>query len=111
MLPDSFSFTTTKSGLANVLDNECEVSKAWLPDGGQPAPPMAKFIAIWDTGATRSVISQNVVAACGLVPIGATRVQGVFGSKLAPVFLVNIGLPNRVAIPELPVTLGGTHWR
>jgi hypothetical protein len=32
--------------------------------------------------------------------------KGVFGSKLAPVFLVNIGLPNRVAIPELPVTLG-----
>ena len=106
MLPPSYSFTTSKTGLVNVLANECEVSKAWLPSGSQPAPPMAKFKAIWDTGATRSVISQNVVNACGLAPIGATRVYGVHGLKLADVFLVNIGLPNRVAIPELRVTLG-----
>ena len=66
MLPPSYSFTTSKTGLVNVLANECEVSKAWLPSGSQPAPPMAKFKAIWDTGATRSVISQNVVNACGL---------------------------------------------
>ena len=105
MLTGSYSFTTVSEGLANVLVNECEISKAWLPSSGLPPPEKAKFRAVWDTGATTSVISQNVVDACELVPIGATRVTGVLASEIADVFLVNILLPNQVGITELPVTL------
>ena len=70
MLAGSYSFTTVSEGLANGLVNECEISKAWLPNSGLPPPERARFKAVWDTGATTSVISQNVVDACKLVPIG-----------------------------------------
>lgn len=48
-------------------------------------------MAIWDTGATHSVITQNVVNTC---------------VSPANTYLVNIGLPNGVAFGNLEVTLG-----
>ncbi len=105
-MPESFSFTTSGTGPLRVLANNCQVSKAWSPVGGQPPPLGATFRAIWDTGATRSVISQNVISACELAPISATKVYGVDGPMLADVFLVNIVLPNKVGFPELTVTAG-----
>jgi predicted aspartyl protease len=68
---------------------------------------MTSFVAIWDTGATHSVISPNVVKACGLQSIGVQRVYHAQGEALnVKRFLVNLGLPNRVGFPGLPVTLG-----
>ena len=40
------------------------------------------------------------------MPISATKVYGVAGLMVADVFLVNILLPNKVGVSELPVTLG-----
>lgn len=79
---------------------------AWDPNGSEPAPPMNPFTAIWDTGATGSMITQAVVDACGLTPTGMTEVHHAHGSSLAEVFLVNIGLPNAVAFSGIPVTKG-----
>src|SRR2546430_1171281 len=62
-------------------------------------------VAIWDTGATGSVITQHVVDVCGLKPIGRTKVAGVHSEETSPVFLVNIELPN-VGFRDLSVTLG-----
>ena len=68
---------------------------------------MVAFTGIWDTGATRSVITQNVVDACGLQSIGVQKVYHAQGeSQNVQQFLVNIGLPNKVGFPGLPVTLG-----
>ena len=68
---------------------------------------MFPFTAIWDTGATHSVISQNVVDKCGLIAVGLTDVHHAQGkTERVPWFLVNIRLPNRVGIPGLPVILG-----
>ena len=68
---------------------------------------MVPFTAIWDTGATHSVVSQSVVDACALEPIGVQKVyhaQGETGD--VPAFLVNIALPNNVGFSGLRVTLG-----
>ena len=68
---------------------------------------MATFVAIWDTGATRSVISQKVVEACGLEAIGVQKVYHAQGEASdVEAFLVNIGLPNNVEFQGLRVTLG-----
>ena len=68
---------------------------------------MVEFTALWDTGATNSVITQNVVDACGLKPTGFGSIFHAQGeSRNIERFLVNIGLPNNVAFPGLPVTLG-----
>lgn len=68
---------------------------------------MSKFTAVWDTGATTSVVTQAVVDQCGLKPIGTTTVSHAQGETPdVDVFLVNIGLPNMVGIPGLRVLKG-----
>ena len=91
----------------NVLTNQCEVSEAWEPKNTEDGPRMEAFPAIWDTGATRSVISQSVVDTCGLESIGVETVYHAQGEAHdVPAFLVNVGLPNNVRFPGLRVTLG-----
>jgi hypothetical protein len=67
---------------------------------------MVPFDAIWDTGATHSVITQAVADACGLSPTGTTLVQHVEGSAQAETYLINIGLPNGVGYSGIRVTKG-----
>jgi len=71
-----------------------------------PVPPWTPFSAIWDTGATGCVITDGVVKACNLHPVGIARVSGVHGDADSEVFLVNIRLPNNVAMASVSVTKG-----
>ena len=87
-----------------VLSNECLVSQAWEPSFLEPQPTMLPFIAIWDTGATNSAVTQDVIDACGLVATGLTTVHHVDGSTDTETYLVNIGLPNKVAFVGVRVT-------
>lgn len=64
------------------------------------------FVAIWDTGATSSVITQRVVDACGLVATGIAQVQVVDRVVQSETYLVNIGLPDRVLITAVRVSKG-----
>ena len=101
------SFTRHSDIRLRVLETECHVSDVWDPSGPDPQPAVESFVAIWDTGATNSVISQKVVEACQLTPVGTTTVhhsQGV--EEGVPVFLINIILPNNVQFRGLPVNLG-----
>ncbi len=103
----SISFTTTaQGGRLNVLINECGVSQAFHPQDGGTFPTVCKFGAIWDTGATNSVITQAVIDACGLIATGMTKVHGVHGASVAETFLVNITLPNNVMFSNIRVTKG-----
>jgi hypothetical protein len=104
--PTFRAFTTVANGLVNVLQNECWISTAWHPANPGPRPELHQFLAIWDTGATNSVISQKVVDVCGLAPIGMVKVHGVSGEMLAETYLVNIGLPNLVGFYAVRVTKG-----
>ncbi len=65
-----------------------------------------EYQAIWDTGATASVITQAVVDACGLQPIGVVQTHGVHGTQLSDVYLVNIRLPQGVGFMHVEVTKG-----
>jgi len=66
----------------------------------------AQFEAIWDTGATGSVITQKVVDDLGISPVGLTKVDGVNSSQLSAEYLVNFLLPSRVGVRGVRVTLG-----
>jgi hypothetical protein len=106
MPPKSSCFTSVASngGLLNVLKNECGISQAFKPTDGSAALPVIWFVAIWDTGATNSCISQKVIDDCNLAPVGMAKVQGVHGSKDEEAFLVNIYLPNSVTFVGVRVT-------
>jgi hypothetical protein len=102
--PAVHAFTTTAKVRRNVLSNECQISRAWDPARGGLEPPLQAFDAIWDTGATNSAISRDVVEQCGLVPTGMTEVSGVHGVETVETYLVNIRLPNGVTVTNTRVT-------
>jgi len=64
------------------------------------------FSAIWDTGATNTVITENVAKQCGLAPTGMTLVQTAHGSKQANTYLVSVYLPATVHFRSVKVTEG-----
>lgn len=102
------SFTlTAHGGLLNVLITECRACAGFDNTTPPPQrPALEAFNAIWDTGATNSVITQTVVDKCGLKPTGMTLTHGVHGEEMAETFLVNVMLPNDVGFANIPVTLG-----
>ena len=101
-MPQSFAFTITADGYPNVLLSECDIEPAGSTQGQRNT-----FQAIWDTGATHSSITQEVVDKCGLRPIARTKVfhAGVSDDPdETDVYFVNIGLPNLVLVREVKVS-------
>lgn len=80
---------------------------ATTPGFGDPLAPPIVVSALWDTGAYSSVINQKVVDALGLVPVDRSRACGVNGWYEAPVYVIDLQLPNNIKITGLPVSLGG----
>jgi predicted aspartyl protease len=68
--------------------------------------PYVQFQAIWDTGATATVITQKVIDKCGLKAISLTEVLTANGKARSEVYLVGIALPNQVGFGSVPATRG-----
>ncbi|MGR3911617.1 aspartyl protease family protein [Burkholderia sp. SR8] len=98
------AFTAKANGICNVLKTQCGVAQ--VVNSGSRGPVELKYSAIWDTGATASVISQSVVDACGLAPTGVCQVHGVSGITLTETYYVAIFLPNGVCFSPVRVTKG-----
>jgi len=105
--PKNLSFTTSYNGISRQLVNQVSVAlaireiQAQIDIRDYNAKP---YLAIWDTGATGSAISEKVVSECNLSPIGVTKVCGVDGECLQNVYLVSLFLPNWFCIKEVRVT-------
>ena len=68
--------------------------------------PTAKdFRAIWDTGATATCITRDIVEACGLMPVGVTQIHTANGVRQTETFLVNITLPNGFIVENVTVAM------
>lgn len=92
--PGSNSLTLKGTGLLNSLRTPCAVSEAFDPATAIVLPKQAEFRALWDTGATGTVINMSVVNVCGLVATGAAITYGVGGKHQTESYLVNVQLPN-----------------
>lgn len=68
--------------------------------------PTGTFQAIWDTGASASVITQKVIDQIGLKPIGMEINHTAMGSHNTEAYLIAAFLPNRVCFPSMRVTRG-----
>ena len=99
---DSAFTVTSNFGLLNVLMSPCTISDATTA----PDESRRSFTAIWDTGATNSVITQDVVDACGLVATGLENVHNVTGPATQETYLVTIELPNGSRYTPVRVTKG-----
>lgn len=61
-------------------------------------------IALWDTGATNSVVTSATAKALGLKPITKVISNHAGGQSEVNVYLVHIFLPNKIIIPNVKVT-------
>ncbi len=104
MSPGFKAFSCTANQLARVLVTPVFVAPAVIPN--TPPTQPKQYLGIWDTGATATVITQQVIDECGLKQIGVTEVHGADGKFQSEVYLVDLTLPNGVAFPGLRVTKG-----
>lgn len=63
----------------------------------------ANAITLWDTGASNTVISKNIVDQLNLIPIGKMSIRTPSGTDVVNTYLVNIILPNKVIVNNVTV--------
>ena len=98
------SFNRSFPGIVSVLTSAVRIQEAFDPKVSQPTEPTKEYIAIWDTGATKTAITNKLAQECGLKPTGMCKVGTALGEKDACTYLVSVYLPNKVCIPQLRVT-------
>jgi hypothetical protein len=96
------SFTIHYSGIVRTLITDAHVLRPGPENNGFGESTHVR--ALWDTGATNSVITTEIVAKLGLIPIGKTRINGVHGAQDCNSYMVSVGLPNKVAVQNITVT-------
>jgi len=83
------------------------VCTAFNPNAhGKERPKPSSYKAIWDTGATGSVITSKVVQDLSLKATGVQQVQTSKGHYTANTYDINIILPNGVGFAQLEVIDG-----
>lgn len=102
------AFTSKYVRLSAVLINKVHIYKAFTPTSSQSLKPSdaKEYNALWDTGATGSVITRKVVDECGLKPISRATIHHANGTSETLVYLVSIFLPNNVCFNSLRVSEG-----
>lgn len=104
---DQHAFTFKGDTILPWLITQCGVSAAFDAefDSG-PHPEFRHFNGLWDTGASRSVITSRVAAALGISPIRKVMAKDARGDTVTNLYYVNILLPNRMEVKNVAVTEG-----
>lgn len=106
------AFTYRFNGVARQLITHVGLLAAQPPPGiAHPPPNVYQTQALWDTGATHSLITTNTATQLGLIPIRAVQMSHAGGVGSTNVYLVDLYLPNGVhvnaaEVNECPPTVG-----
>ena len=106
---DKFYAFTHKSdgrGILRELKTICGVGTPFNKAIGEKQTKVHQYVGLWDTGATSSVISNNIVEFLNLEPISKARVHDASGEKESNVYAIHLLLPNNIGVSFLPVTVG-----
>jgi hypothetical protein len=100
------AFTIKFGGTSDRIVTPINLSFGFGPDEYQDGelPPLTPVNALWDTGATKSVLTSATVKKLGLTPVGVTTINHAGGTSQSNTYLVNFYLPNRVIIPGVLVS-------
>jgi len=95
-------FTARYAGYSNVLQSKVYVQSC---EGGAGEP--ITITALWDTGASGSLIRPEVVSKLNLKILSMTRMSTPSGKDmLTNIYAVNLYLPNRIVLPDVRVLEG-----
>ena len=99
------AFTVRYQGRVNVLKTKVGIFLPVTEDEAKTQEiEIKEYVAIWDTGATNSVITKKVASDLNLKPIAITEMRHAGGKSTANVYLVNIVLPNSVIVQGVRVS-------
>jgi len=99
------AFTLKTTGRAASIISEIGISLPFDAAGVNKSDQrIYQTRALWDTGATHCVVTQQTAQALGLKPISIAQVTHAGGVSQANVYLVNFYLPNNLVIPGVRVT-------
>ena len=88
------AFTTENDNIVSQLRNRIHIGNK---------KEAVEAIALWDTGANGSCISEDVVKGLNLQPTGYKEILTPSGKKVVNTYLVDVFLPNHVMIEDLSV--------
>jgi hypothetical protein len=106
-LKSARALTVHYEGLTNRVVTELGLTPAFDPNDFPPdqMPYEITFKqALWDTGATGSVLTKATVKELNLTPTGITKVNHAGGSSVSNTYLVNLFLPNKFAVIGVTVS-------
>lgn len=101
-MPKISAFTLSSQGILNMLQTDTLILSTVRDNTISYIPKMWK--GLWDTGASRSSITQRIVDDLSLIPIGNTKISTANGEVVVNTYLVDVGLPNGVTIKNVLVT-------
>jgi len=100
---DRHSITIAGNGILHVL--KCKVQIEQInPDGSFSLPTKPPITAVWDTGATHSTVSKDVVQSHGLIQTGMSMAHTANGTAPVGTYLINLYFPNKTYVPNLRVS-------
>ncbi|MDR2052347.1 MAG: retroviral-like aspartic protease family protein [Treponema sp.] len=97
----SCAFRADYAALADTLKTEITI----VAISASPPGKSKVIVAIWDTGATHSVITRETAGELDLTPVDQVMISGVNSEGMADVALVHIILPNNVLVTNKRVTI------
>ncbi len=101
-MPNASCFTLKSTGRLYRLPSDALILSSAREPNTSYTPKM--WSAIWDTGATKSCITQRVVDDLHLISVGQTEMGTASGTATVDTYYVDIGLPNRIIIPNILVS-------
>jgi hypothetical protein len=99
-------FTQEAKGLAREIHSAVLISVPEADSEGVSHNKPVEYRAIWDTGATRTVITEKVAQDLRLMITGYSKIGTVGGIIDATEHRIDIWLPNRLRVEEVPVLKG-----
>ena len=96
------AFTLKSNGILNMLKTETLV----LSDARKKDIPYTPklWTGLWDTGASKSSITQRIVDDLNLIPIGNANISTANGIVSVNTYFVDFGLPNGVTVKNVLVS-------
>jgi hypothetical protein len=98
MQPEQLTFTSQYGGITSQIDTEVELFSAF----GDSSRGIT-VNAVWDTGATISVITPTAAQKLGVLPVDRMEVTGVNNISEVDVVEVSVLLPGNILIQNLRV--------
>lgn len=96
------AFTLKSNGILNMLKTDTLVLSSIRDNNVEYTPKLWR--GLWDTGASRSSITQRIVDDLNLIPVGNTNISTANGIVTVNVYFVDFGLPNGVTVKNVMVS-------